>query len=134
MTEQTSWNRADVEDVIRTQAETDAAFRARLIADPRGAIAELFRAEPKADLTFAVVEEQPGEVVLVLPAAQDELSLAELDQASGGATYTIRFENRTTPGGWVFQKPGDSGFGSSIAWRTLPGGASSPVLPYSWWI
>ncbi|MFN4011461.1 MAG: hypothetical protein ACK4K8_16035 [Pannonibacter sp.] len=134
MSDEVSWNRADVEDVIRTLAETDAAFRARLIADPRGAIAELFRAEPKSGLTFTVVEEQPGEVVLVLPAAQDELSLAELDQASGGATYTIRFENRTTPGGWVFQKPGDTGFGSSIAWRTLPGGASSPVLPYSWWI
>lgn len=126
MTEQTSWNRADVEDVIRTQAETDAAFRARLIADPRGAIAELFRAEPKADLTFSVIEEQPGEVVLVLPAAKDELSVAELDQALGGATYTITINNRSGQGGYFAFQP-------NPRYWIMPGGGLIGMPPFSWW-
>lgn len=126
MTEQTSWNRADVEEVIRTQAETDAAFRARLIEDPRGAIAELFHAEPKAGLAFTIVEEQPGEVVLVLPAAKDELSVAELDQASGGATYTITINNRSGQGNYFAFQP-------NPGYWILPGGGSRGMPPFSWW-
>ncbi|NBN62253.1 NHLP leader peptide family natural product precursor [Pannonibacter tanglangensis] len=126
MTEQTTWDRADVEDVIRTQAETDAAFRAKLIADPRAAIAELFRAEPKAGLSFSIIEEQPGEVVLVLPAAKDELSLAELDQASGGATYTITVNNRSGQGSHFAFLP-------NPRYWIMPGGGLIGMPPFSWW-
>lgn len=133
MTETTSWTRSTVEQAIRDAAGSDADLRARLIAAPAEALTEMFGTAPRADLSFRVVEEQPGEVVLVLPAANDELSAAELDQASGGASYTIRFGNTTPPGLWVFQRPANPGGGSSIAWNSLPGGPGT-TPPFSWWM
>ena len=126
MTEHALWNRAEVEDVIRAQADSDSDFRAKLMASPREAIAGLFRAEPKPGLAFAVVEEQPGEVVLVLPAAKDELSMAELDQASGGATYTITINNRTGSGNFFMFQP-------SPSYWIRPGAGTGGMPPFSWW-
>lgn len=122
MTETASWTRIDVEQAIREAAASDAALRARLLAAPTEALTELFGVPPKAELAFRVVEEQPGEVVLVLPAASDELSMAELDQASGGGSYTIRFENRTPPAFWMFQRPANPG-----------GGSGGTIPPFGWW-
>lgn len=77
-----------LERVIQDRAAVDPVFRAALVADPLAAIAEAFRLAPMPGLKLRVIEEQPGEVVLVLPRTgameADELSEAELARASGG--------------------------------------------------
>jgi hypothetical protein len=70
------------------RAAADADFRAALLgADPRPAIAAELGIELPADLTVRVVEETPGEVVLVLPVAlaPGELADAELAGIAGGS-------------------------------------------------
>ncbi|WP_439529201.1 hypothetical protein [Pannonibacter sp.] len=110
-----------LERVIQDRAAVDPGFRAALVADPLAAIAEAFRLAPAPGLKLRVVEEQPGEVVLVLPretAEADELSEAELAQASGGTavngqiTDAVAWANTKIPGGYpiaignVFLRPG----------------------------
>lgn len=69
------------------KATEDAAFRALLIADPHQALIALLGVDPVPGLTIRVVEEDPGEAILVLPRSlgQDELPDDLLDFASGGA-------------------------------------------------
>ena len=111
-----------LERVIQDRAAVDPVFRAALVADPLAAIAEAFRLAPLPGLKLRVIEEQPGEVVLVLPrvaAEADELSEAELAQASGGFTGvngdvvdSVTRANTKIPGGYpiaignVFLRPG----------------------------
>ncbi|WP_106753214.1 hypothetical protein [Pannonibacter carbonis] len=111
-----------LERVIQDRAAVDPVFRAALVADPLAAIAEAFRLAPLPGLKLRVIEEQPGEVVLVLPRAgameTDELSEAELAQASGGFTGvngqivdSVTWANTKMPGGPnamgnVFLRPG----------------------------
>jgi hypothetical protein len=77
-----------LERLVQDKAAADPVFRAALVADPLAAIAEAFRLAPLPGLKLRVIEEQPGEVVLVLPRTgameADELSEAELARASGG--------------------------------------------------
>lgn len=100
-----------LERVIQDRAAADPVFRAALVADPLAAIAEAFRLAPLPGLKLKVIEEQPGEVVLVLPRAgameADELSEAELAQASGGFTGvngdvvdSVTRANTKIPGGY----------------------------------
>lgn len=72
------------ETALRGKAALDSAFRAELIRDPAAALGA---ALPEG-LTFRVIEEAPGEVLLVLPAADGQLSDRQLDAASGGAGTT----------------------------------------------
>ena len=69
------------EAALRGRATADAAFRASLISDPAAALGG---ALPEG-LTIRVLEEAPGEVLLVLPAVSDQLSDMQLDAGSGGA-------------------------------------------------
>jgi hypothetical protein len=80
--------RAQYTQQLVERAEADAEFRAQLLgADPSPAIAAELGIELPADLIVRVVEETPGEVVLVLPAAvaSDELSDAQLAGVAGGS-------------------------------------------------
>ncbi|NBN77920.1 hypothetical protein GWI72_06515 [Microvirga tunisiensis] len=111
-----------LERVIQDRAAADPAFRAALLADPLAAIAGAFRLAPMPGLKLRVIEEQPGEVVLVLPRAAaleaDELSEAELAKASGGFSGvngqivdSVTQTNVKLPGGpnamgAVFLRPG----------------------------
>jgi hypothetical protein len=79
----------DAQRQIVDRAMQDPDFRTRLLENPQQAIQE----ELGTSLTTAtirVVEEQPGEVVLVLPARTTDsgtaLSDEDLERAAGGTT------------------------------------------------
>lgn len=83
--------RKHVEAAMVQKAETDADYRALLLADPEAALTSLLgRESPIRDLKIRVIEEQPGEAVVVLPAAikSDELPDELLDLASGGVSFS----------------------------------------------
>ncbi|WP_430512101.1 NHLP leader peptide family RiPP precursor [Pannonibacter phragmitetus] len=80
MTSKTLETRVACEAALRSKAATDANFRAELIRDPAAALG----AALPDSMIFRVLEEVPGEVLLVLPAAVDQLSDRQLDAASGG--------------------------------------------------
>lgn len=79
--------RQTLEMAIRTRAGEDPAFRNMLLTDTKALLEEVFGAQGAPGLQIKVIEEQPGEVVLVLPAVpagHDELSAQDLDKVSGG--------------------------------------------------
>lgn len=81
--------REAIETTIRQDAATDASFRAALIADSVNALGKRYGIAVPASMRIRVIEEQPDEVVLVLPAARGaDLSELELELAAGGSTYT----------------------------------------------
>jgi hypothetical protein len=77
---------------IVDRATRDADFRRRLIESPQQAIQEELGTSVSSSATIRVIEEQPGEVVLVLPARGMEsgarLTDEDLEGAAGGATAT----------------------------------------------
>ena len=83
--------RKEVEAALVQKALEDADFRARLVRDPQSALKELLGFNPIPNYTIRVIEEQPGEVVLVLPRPLeiDELPDELLDLAAGGTTTAL---------------------------------------------
>jgi hypothetical protein len=69
------------------RAERDDEFRARLLSDPRGAITEQLGVELPDTLNLKVIEENPNEVILVLPAKSQSGALRdeELAGVAGGS-------------------------------------------------
>jgi hypothetical protein len=59
--------RPEIERRIIDLAQSDAEFRARLIADPRAALAEVLGVEIPAFIEVRVVEERPDLLCIVLP-------------------------------------------------------------------
>ncbi len=57
-----------VEAMIRARAGRDPGFRTRLRDDPASAVADMLGIDMADGVRVRVVEESPGEVVLVLPA------------------------------------------------------------------
>lgn len=84
MSSSSTLNRKDAEERLVTRASSDEDFRARLIADPHAAIADELGEPLPGGLEVEVVEEVPGKLMLVLPAASDALSDEELDAVAGG--------------------------------------------------
>lgn len=83
--------RKEVEAALVQKALEDADFRGRLVRDPQSALKELLGFNPIPNYTIRVIEEQPGEVVLVLPRPLeiDELPDELLDLAAGGTTTAL---------------------------------------------
>jgi len=78
--------RADVEDVILAKVAEDPAFAARLKADPKAVLSEMFEAKLPADLQISVFQETPNHLMLLLPGpVSDELSESMLEGVAGGA-------------------------------------------------
>ncbi|HEY5060498.1 MAG TPA: hypothetical protein VII52_03130 [Gemmatimonadaceae bacterium] len=78
-------------DAVVARAETDPAFRARLLVDPHGAIRDAFGMRVPDDFRIRFVERDPGvDALVVLPdlrhpqAAAGELSDRDLEQVTGG--------------------------------------------------
>jgi hypothetical protein len=70
---------------VIAKAWSDAAFKQRLVSDPKAALAELGITGLPAELEIKVVENTPSAVYLVLPPAPPgELSESELDAIAGG--------------------------------------------------
>ncbi|MGC2856246.1 NHLP leader peptide family natural product precursor [Novispirillum sp. DQ9] len=82
--------RERVQAALVKKAEDDADFRALLVSDPRAALTSLLGTNPVPHLKLSVIEEKPGEVVIVLPAPieVDELPDDVLDLASGGTSFS----------------------------------------------
>lgn len=78
--------RQHIERALIETAQSDDTFRKLLLQDPRAALKQLIGVDPIPGYKIRVLEEVPGEVVLVLPRAiaQDELPDELLDYASGG--------------------------------------------------
>jgi Nitrile hydratase, alpha chain len=86
---------ADSRSVVREQytdqliqrAERDDEFRAKLIADPRAALREELGVDAPESLAIRVIEEDPAEVVLVLPpkSRPDALTDEQLAGVAGGS-------------------------------------------------
>lgn len=73
------------------KAGAEPEFRALLKANPDAALTELLgRPNPITNLKINVIEDQPGEVTIVLPAPaqKDELPDELLDLASGGVSFS----------------------------------------------
>jgi hypothetical protein len=83
-----SGTRNDAQQQVISRAEADPQFRAKLLKNPKDALQEQFGIATPANISVRVIEEQPGEVVLVLPARHlqsgVELSDAELEGVAGG--------------------------------------------------
>jgi len=81
--------RAKMNAMLTKKAWEDEAFRQRLVADPKAAIAELL-GQPLADsLTVSVHEEGPGSLHFVIPGkpspqGPEELSDADLEMTAAG--------------------------------------------------
>jgi hypothetical protein len=69
------------------RAERDDTFRQQLMEDPRAAISADLGIELPEDLEIRVIEEDPREAVIVLPASAEpsEVSEEQLSQVVGGA-------------------------------------------------
>jgi hypothetical protein len=84
-----SSGQSDPQQQVIDRAATDPEFRKRLIEDPNAALREQTGVPLPPTVTIRVIEEQPGEVVLVLPARDAasgrQLSDAELEGVAGGA-------------------------------------------------
>jgi Nitrile hydratase, alpha chain len=86
-------NRHEIETRLIEQASADPAFRQRLLADPKSALAELLGVALPPGMTVTVLEEQPGQHILVLPPAQpepDALPMDDLELALVGGGRTLR--------------------------------------------
>jgi Nitrile hydratase, alpha chain len=83
---------SDPEQQVIDRAMRDPDFRSRLLETPRAAIQEELGTAISSSTRIRVVEEQLGEVILVLPARPMEpgatISDEDLEQAAGGALNT----------------------------------------------
>jgi hypothetical protein len=76
-------SRADLEAKIVARAWADEAFRARLKADPRAAVAEETGIKVPESVTVEVLEETPDKAYLVIPSNRVAISDEDLDVAGG---------------------------------------------------
>jgi hypothetical protein len=81
-------NPRDAQQQVIDRAGTDPAFRAQLIQNPRDAINAQLGISLPDGVAVRVIEEQPGEVVLVLPnqtmGSGTRLSGEDLENVAGG--------------------------------------------------
>ena len=86
-------SRTEIEARIIDQAERDPAFRQWLLQEPKAAVADLLGVTLPVGMSITVLEEQPGQHYLVLPAALpavDALPLDDLELALVGGGRTLR--------------------------------------------
>lgn len=92
--------RSLLEADLRSKAGSDAAFRSALMSDPHAVLVDMLGTDPVPGLEIRVLEEAPGEIVLVLPRQIDAGELPDelLDYASGGAYKGCKGD------GWTLEK------------------------------
>jgi acyl-coenzyme A thioesterase PaaI-like protein len=84
------------EDRVIERAQRDESFRQQLLDDPRAAISDELGVEIPDALQIRVIEEDPQEVVLVLPAAARTREVTEEQLgavAGGGGTPVLDTES-----------------------------------------
>ena len=76
----------EMKDRVLKKAADDSDFRARLLADPKAAIADEIGMTLPYGFDVAIHEDSATTVHLVLPPSP-ELTEAELEKAAGGASW-----------------------------------------------
>ena len=78
-------SREEVEAMVLAKVVEDAAFAARLKADPKAALSEMFQTKLPANLNVHVFQESPSDLMIRLPMVMtDEISEKELEGVAGG--------------------------------------------------
>lgn len=82
--------RNQAEKALVERAQSNPAFRALLKDNPHAALKEMLGVDPIPGMKISVIEEQPGEITIILPAALDQSELPDelLDLASGGVSFS----------------------------------------------
>ena len=71
--------------MVLAKVVEDPAFAARLKADPKAALSEMFETKLPASLNIHVFQETPSDLMIRLPiVATDEISEKELEGVAGG--------------------------------------------------
>ncbi len=84
----------EIEAQLKAKADEDAAFRARLLADPRDAIKEATGLTIPETFNVNVHEESATDFHIVLPPAGGQISDEAMRDAAGGSgTYTDKGDN-----------------------------------------
>jgi hypothetical protein len=83
MAETAPSSRQEIEAKIIARAWADEAFRERLKADPRAAIADASGVTVPESISVEVLEETPEKAYLVIPADRVAISDEDLDIAGG---------------------------------------------------
>ena len=79
-------SREEIEEMLLAKVAEDAAFAARLKADPKAALSEMFETKLPDSLKIHVFQETPSDLMIRLPiVATDEISEKELEGVAGGA-------------------------------------------------
>ena len=81
-----SFDRNEILAAVRERAESDAAFRALLLADPAAAMSDVLGMPVPDAVIITVHEESPTDIHLVIPAVST-LSEADLDLVAGGVNW-----------------------------------------------
>ena len=86
-------NRNEIETQLIEKASVDPAFRQRLLDNPKAAIADLLNVVLPPGMQITVLEQQPGQHILVLPPlvpTPEAIPLADLELALVGGGRTLR--------------------------------------------
>ena len=75
----------EIEAQLRAKADEDETFRAKLLADPRGAIKDATGLTVPESFSIHVHEESATDLHLVLPAAGGALSDKDMRAVAGGS-------------------------------------------------
>ena len=81
-----SFDRNEILAVVRERAESDAAFRALLLADPAAAMSDVLGMPVPDTVLISVHEESPTDIHLVIPTVST-LSDEDLDLVAGGVDW-----------------------------------------------
>jgi hypothetical protein len=92
-------SRRDLEDKIVARAWADEDFRERLKADPHAAVADETGITVPESLQLEVFEETPEKGYLVIPVNRTEMSVEQLESASGGSCICTGNELQRAYGG-----------------------------------
>jgi hypothetical protein len=82
------FDRDEISATVRDRAESDAAFRAQLLADPSAAMAELIGMPVPQGVRITVHEESPADIHLVI-AAESALNDSDLELVAGGIDWSV---------------------------------------------
>ena len=99
--------RSDVEAAVVERIKVEPAFRERLLADPRAALAEITGTELPAVINVTVHEQSRNDIHLTIPSAGD-LADADLELVAGGVDPWAPGMSKRSPtpqppatGGWA---------------------------------
>jgi hypothetical protein len=84
-------SREEIEAMVLAKAVEDPAFAARLKADAKAALSEMFDTKLPASLTVHVFQETPTDLMIRLPVVvDDEISEQELEGVAGGLCTPLK--------------------------------------------